>query len=121
MARQWPAVHPGGGEGEMPQHRRRNVDERGAAVVHTGDETAAGGQQERSLLVAAEPAMLAETTAVLGFERITNDVAVAGHPVRIGAAVGLQCQSDLRRRIRRQPDLGEFATEERSADPVLSL
>src|SRR5258708_12033919 len=103
----------------MPQHRRRDIDERGAATPHPGDETAAGDEQERALLVAAEPAMLAEAGAVLWFERIANDVAVAGHAVRIGAVVGLQGQRDLRCRTPPQPDLGHGPAAENPADPTL--
>src|SRR6266571_3560247 len=105
--RERPAVHPGSCDSEVPQHRRRDVDERGTLAPHPGDETAAGDKQERALLVVAEPAMLAEAGAVFWFERIANDVAVADHAVRIGAVVMPQGQGDLRRRTRRQPDLGE--------------
>src|SRR6202047_1410487 len=65
--------------------------------------------------------MLAEAGAVLWFESIANDVAVAHHTVRIGALAGSQRQSDLRRRIRRQADLGERTADKCPADPVLGF
>src|SRR5271169_5547010 len=101
MARQRPAVHPGRVEPEMPQHCRRDINERGTTAIDPRGKAAAGDEQERSLLVIAEPAMLAKAGAVLRLERIANDMAVAGYAVRICPLVGLQCQGDLRRRTGR--------------------
>src|SRR6516164_11190007 len=119
MARQWPSVHTGRVEAEMPQHGRSDVDQRGPTIIDARGKTAAGGEQKWSLLVGSEPAMLAEAGAVLRLERIADDVAVAGNIVRVGAVVGLQCHRDLRRRTGRQPDLGEPAADKYAADPVL--
>src|ERR1700736_3514655 len=88
LARQRPSVHPVGCETKMPQHRRRDIDQRRTPTPYPGHNPAAGDEQERALLVAAEPAMLAEAGAVFRFERVANDVAVAGHAVWIGAVVG---------------------------------
>ena len=74
----------------MPQDGRRDIDQRGAAPVVSARDAAAGNEQERALLVGAEPAMLAKAGGILGFERVAHDMAVAGHPVRIGALVGLR-------------------------------
>ena len=80
----------------MPQDCRRDIDQRRAAMSRPGDEPAAGDEQERVLLVAAEPAVLAKAGSVLWFESIANDVAVADHTVRIGAVVGPEGERDLR-------------------------
>src|SRR6516165_4501544 len=101
MAWQGPAVRAGRVEPEMPQHGRRDVDQRGPAAIDPRSKAAAGGEQKRALLVAAEPAMLAKASAVLRFERVANDVAVARNIVRVGALVGFQCDRDLCRRARR--------------------
>src|SRR5205823_11055498 len=58
---------------------------------------------------------------VFWFERIANDVAMAGNAMRIGAVVGPEGQGNLRRRTRRQTDLGEGTAGEYPADPVLGL
>jgi hypothetical protein len=60
------AVEIGVGEAEMAQHRRRDVDERGARPMNAGGKTAARHEQKRALLVRAEPAMLAKAGHVLG-------------------------------------------------------
>src|SRR5947207_9223319 len=117
LTQQRPAIHSGGGEIEMPQYRRRDVDERRTLWPDPGEKTAAGDEQERALLVAAEPAMLAEAGAIFRLERVANDVAVTGHTVRIGAVVRPEGQGDLRRRSRRQADLGEVIADENAADP----
>src|SRR5713101_368067 len=84
-------------------------------------ETAARDEQERALLVSAETAMLAKAGAVLRFERVAHDVAVARHGMIVGAVVGPQCQGDLERRIGRQADPGKSAADKSAADPILGL
>jgi hypothetical protein len=56
--------------------------------MDAGNQAAAGDEQERALLVSAEAAMYAKSDAVLWFERVAHDVAVARHAMRIGAVVG---------------------------------
>src|SRR5215469_1317325 len=115
------AVHSSRGQIEMAQGGRRDVDQRGAAVMGARRKPAAGDEEERALLVSAETAMYAKSGAVLWFERVAHDVAVAGHAVRIGARVGLEGQRDLHRSARRQTRRFEIRTDEHSADPVLGF
>jgi hypothetical protein len=56
--------------------------------MDAGHQAAAGDEQERALLVSAKTAMLAKAGAVLRFERVAHDVAVARHAVQVGAVVG---------------------------------
>src|SRR5438128_7701630 len=105
----------------MPQHRRRDINERGTAVVDSWDKAAPGDEQKRMLLVGAEATMLAKAGAVLRFERIADDVAVARHAVRISALVGPERQGDLQCRMGRQTDLGKGIADECPADPVLGF
>ena len=99
--RQRSAIHSGCGQAEMAQHGWGDVDQGGAGVAGAGDEAAARDEEERALLVFAEPAMLAEAGGVFGLERVALDVAVAGHAVRIGAVVGFEGHRNLHRGIRR--------------------
>jgi hypothetical protein len=90
VAGQGAAVEAGGGQAQMAQHCRGDVDQRRALGIGPRGKAAAMDEQERALLIGAEAAMLAETGDVLGFRRIADDVAVAGNPVRVDAVVGLQ-------------------------------
>src|SRR5437899_12336359 len=78
VLRQRLAVHSDGRQAEVAQNRRGNIDQRRTAVIGARGKSAAGGEQERALLVFTEAAMLAKSGAVLRFECVADDVAVAG-------------------------------------------
>src|SRR5262249_27609871 len=120
-ARQWAAVEPVASEPEMLENARRDIDQRGGPAADAGSKATTRNKQKRALLVASEPAMLAETGRILGFERVAHGAAVALNPVWIGALVGLHRDRDPGRRGGRQAGQGDVGTGKDAADPVLVL
>src|SRR5712671_6001454 len=81
----------------MAQRGRRDIDQRARLPPHPGLEAAALDNQERPLLVRAEPAMLAEADLALAVRGILHDRRVAG-----------------------QAGPGQPLADEQLADPVLA-
>src|SRR5260370_25074492 len=75
---------------EMAQRGRRDIDQRARLPPYPGLEAAALDDQERPLLVRAEPAMLAEADLALAVRGILYDRRVAGDAVRVGPVLAGQ-------------------------------
>ena len=65
--------------------------------------------------------MLTEAGAVLWFERVAHDVAVARYAVRVAALVGSERHRNLHRRTGRQTGGGEAWADERASNPFLGF
>src|SRR6202011_4183355 len=83
---------------QMAQRGRGNVDQRTRLPPHPGLEAAALADQERPLLVRAEPAMLAKADLALAVRWVLHDRGVAGDAVRVDPVLAGQRDRDLHRR-----------------------
>src|SRR5947207_12260770 len=105
---------------EMAQRGRRDIDQRARLPPHPRLEAAALDNQERPLLVRAEPAMLAEADLALAVRGVLHDRGVAGDAMRVGPVLAGQRDRDAHRRIDRQADPRQTLADKQLADPILA-